>query len=87
MEQELSILKSHRQQTLQACYLTYNADVMNRFMEAHGQQVPVRHLCQVLDVVSSRYCAWRKQLVVISPVPVPSWEAAMIQVFAQHQLR
>jgi putative transposase len=58
-----------------------------RFIEVHGQLMPVRHLYQVLGVVPSRYYARYKRLVMRIPTLMPSWKAAMVQVFAQHKRR
>ena len=57
--QELVIEESHRQQTLEACYLA-DAGPMSRYrLTAAGRgHYPVRRLCQGLGVPASGFHAW-----------------------------
>ena len=48
-------------------------------------QVPVRQLCQVLQVAPSAYYAWHRQQGRLAPEPV--WQAAVRQAFAYHSQR
>ena len=56
-----------------------------QFIEAQRLHYSVKLLCQVLQVVPSRYYAWRK--VTNEPaLPVePAWETEMVAVFGEHK--
>lgn len=56
-----------------------------QFIENQRLVHPVRVLCRVLDVVPSRYYAWRKRPT--GEAAVPAWETAAVAVFDHHQRR
>jgi hypothetical protein len=59
-----------------------------RFIDQQHIHYPVQLLCHVLDVVPSRYYAWRKDAAVGAVVKAePAWETALVEVFNEHQRR
>jgi putative transposase len=55
-----------------------------QFIDQQRIHYPVQLLCQVLQVVPSRYYAWCQRAV---PKAEPAWETAMVDVFDDHQRR
>lgn len=55
------------------------------FIESQRRFYPVRLLCQVLEVVPSRYYAWRKRPA--GAAAVPAWETAAVAAFDRHKRR
>ena len=58
------------------------------FIDQQRTCYPVKQLCQVLGVVSSRYYAWRvAQVKGAVEKPAPAWETEMVAVFDHHKRR
>ncbi|RZK28682.1 MAG: IS3 family transposase, partial [Hymenobacter sp.] len=55
-----------------------------QFIDQQRIHYPVQLLCHVLHVASSRYYAWCQRAM---PKAEPAWEAAMVDVFDDHQRR
>ena len=61
---------------------------MLQFIDQQRDFHPVKQLCQVLGVVSSRYYAWRlAQTTGAVGKPVPAWETKMVTIFDDHKRR
>ncbi|MGI4866310.1 MAG: IS3 family transposase [Janthinobacterium lividum] len=59
-----------------------------QFIDQQRFHYPVQVLCHVLDVVPSRYYAWRKGAAAGAVASAePSWETALVEVFDAHQRR
>ena len=59
-----------------------------QFIDQQRIHYPVRLLCQVLEVVSSRYYAWRSgQAAGAVAKPVPAWEKPLVRLFGHHKRR
>ena len=57
-------------------------------MDQQRAAYPVQQLCQVLDVVSSRYYAWRASRAAgAAGKAEPAWETEMVAVFDHHKRR
>ena len=58
------------------------------FIDQQRIHYHVQHLCQVLDVVPSRYYAWRhRQAAGTMGTSEPAWETEMLPVFDHHERR
>ena len=58
------------------------------FIDQQRAHHSVQHLCQVLDVVPSRYYAWRhRQAAGAMGTREPAWETEMLAVFDHHERR
>ena len=58
------------------------------FIDQQRLFYPVQQLCQVLDVVPSRYYAWRLAQAAAAAGPIePAWETEMVAVFDHHKRR
>ena len=59
-----------------------------QFIDEQRVHYSVQHLCQVLDVVPSRYYAWRqRQAAAAAGTREPAWETEMLAVFDHHKRR
>ena len=59
-----------------------------QFMDEQRVHYAVQQLCQVLDVVPSRYYAWRqRQVAGAAENGEPAWETEMLAVFDHHERR
>jgi transposase InsO family protein len=59
-----------------------------QFIDQQRLHYPVQVLCQVLNIVPSRYYAWRKAGSAGAMAPAePAWETALVEVFDAHQRR
>ena len=59
-----------------------------QFMDQQRPYRPIQQLCRVLEVVPSRYFAWRTaQSSGAASKPEPAWETDMVAVFDNHKRR
>ncbi|WP_375437575.1 IS3 family transposase [uncultured Hymenobacter sp.] len=58
-----------------------------RFIEAQRTQYPVRLLCEVLQVPTSGYYAWRQAQRQVVRCETPAWEMALVKIFGRHKRR
>ena len=59
-----------------------------QFIDQQRLHYSVQLLCQVLNIVPSRYYAWRKGMTAGAVASVKSaWETALVEVFNAHQRR
>jgi transposase InsO family protein len=59
-----------------------------QFIDQQRLHYPVQVLCHVLNVVPSRYYAWRKGVAAGAVASAePAWETALVDVFDEHQRR
>jgi len=58
------------------------------FIDQQRTYYPIKQLCQVVGVVSSRYYAWRLEHTMEAVgKPAPAWETEMVAVFDAHNRR